>query len=54
MVTNHEVEELRLDVLPWDHFVQIQCTKPPYVVKRTTKLLAELGHDAERKQLKGQ
>ena len=54
MVTEQEVEELKPDVSLWDHLVRIQCTKPPDVVKKTAELLAEVGHDEEGKQLKGQ
>ena len=54
MVTEQEMEELKPLVRPWDRLVQIQCTKPPDVVKRTTELLAEVGHGEDGKQLKGQ
>ena len=54
MVTEQEMEELKPHVWPWDRLVVIQYTKPPDVVKRTAELLAELGHDAEEKRLKGQ
>ena len=54
MVTEQEVEELKPAAHRWHHFVHIQCTKPPDVVKRTAKLLAEERHDEEGKQLKGQ
>ena len=54
MVTKQEMEELKPHVWPWDCLVVIQCTKLPDVVKRTAELLAEVGHDAERWELKGQ
>ena len=58
MVTEQEVEELKADVRllmrPLCHLVQIQCTKPPDIVKRTAELLSEVGRDAKGKQLKGQ
>ena len=54
MVTEQEMEDLKLLVRPWDRLVQIQCTKPPDVVKRTAELLAEVGRDQEGEQLKGQ
>ena len=54
MVTEQEVEDLKPLVLSWNSLVCIQCTKPPDVVKRTAKLLAKVGRDAEGKQLKGQ
>ena len=54
MVTEQEMKELKPLLWPWDRLVQIQCTKPPDVVKRTTELLAEVGRDAERKQFRGQ
>ena len=54
MVTDQEVKDLKPLVRPWDRLVQIQCTKPPDVVKRTAELLAEVGRDDEGKQLKGQ
>ena len=54
MVTEQEMEELKPLVRLWDCVVEIQCTKPPDVVKRTAELLAEEGHDEEGKQLKGQ
>ena len=54
MVTEQEIEELKPLLCPWDHLVQIQCTKPPNVVKRTLELLAEVGCDGQGKQLKGQ
>ena len=54
MVTEQDVEELQPLVTPWDRLVEIQCTKPPDVVKRTAELLAEVECDGEGKQLKGQ
>ena len=54
MVTEQEMEELKPLGQPWDRLVQIQCTKPPDVVKRTAELLAEVGCDEEGKRLKGQ
>ena len=54
MVTEQEMEELKPLLNPWDRLVQIQCTKPPDVVKRTTELLAKVGHDGEGEKLKGQ
>ena len=54
MVTEQEMKELKPLLWPWDRLVQIQCTKPPDVVKRTAELLAEVGCDEEGKQLKGQ
>ena len=54
MVTEQEVEELKHVVRPWGHLVQLQCTKPPDVVKVTTELLAEVGRGEEGKRLKGQ
>ena len=53
-MTEQEMEELNPCERPWDSLVQIQCTKPPDVVKRTAELLAEAGCDEERKSLKGQ
>ena len=52
MVTEQEMEELKY--WHWDLLVHIQCTKLPDVVKRTAELLAEVGHDKEGKQFKGQ
>ena len=54
MVTEQEVDEMKPLVLSWNCLVQIQCTKPPDVVRRTAELLAEVGRDEEGKQLKGQ
>ena len=54
MLTEQEVEELKQAEWPWVGLVQIQCTKPPDVVKRTAELLAEVGRNEEGKQLKGQ
>ena len=54
MVTEQEMEELKQAVWPWGYLVQIQCTKPPDVVKGTAELLAEVGHDEGGKLLKGQ
>ena len=57
MLTEQEMEELkplRNHRLLWSDIVCIQCTKPPDVVKRTAELLAEVGHDEEGKELKGQ
>ena len=54
MVTKEEMEELKQTWWPWNCLVQIQCTKPPDVVRRTAELLAEVGRDEEEKQLKGQ
>ena len=53
MVTKQEVEELKQAGWPWRRLFGIQCTKPPDVVKRTTELLAEVGHGEEGKCLKG-
>ena len=50
ILTEQEIEELKQA----DRLVVIQCTKPPDVVKRTAELLAEVGHDEDGKQLKGQ
>ena len=67
MVTEQEVEELKQAKWLWGRLVEIQCTKPPDVVKRTAELLPEAkpsdvvkrtvelgGCDQERKRLKGQ
>ena len=54
MVTEQEMEELKTLVRPWNHLVDIQCTKPPDVVKRTAELLSEVGRHEKGKQLKGQ
>ena len=54
MVTQQELEELKQAEWPWDRLIEIQCTKPPNVVKGTAELLAEVGLDEEGKQLKGQ
>ena len=54
MVTEQEVEDLKPDVRPWSRLVEIQCTKPADVARKTAELLAELGHGKEGKHLKGQ
>ena len=54
MVTEQEVEDLKPADWPWDTLVQIQCTKSPDVVKRTTELLAEVGRIGKGHRLKGQ
>ena len=54
MVTELEMEELKPLLRPWSRLVEIQCTKPPDVVKKTAELLAEVGHDKEGNLLKGQ
>ena len=54
MLTEQEMEKLKPLDWDWDRLVQIQCTKPPDVVKRTAELLAEVGRDEEGEQLKGQ
>ena len=54
MVTEQEVEKLKPDMWLWNCLFEIQCTKPPDVVKRTAELLAEVGRDEEGEQLKGQ
>ena len=65
MVTQQELEDLKSAFFPlrpfimaakwpWDHLVQIQCTKPPHVVKRTAELLAEVRRNEEGYHLKGQ
>ena len=54
MLTKQEMEEMKPYVSCWVCIVQVQCTKPPDVVKRTAKLLAEVRRDEEGKQLKGQ
>ena len=53
-MTEQEMEELNPCERPWDSLVQIQCTKPPDVVKRTAELLADVGRDEDGHQLKGQ
>ena len=54
MVTEQEMEELKPDAYRWERLVEIQCTKPPDVVKRTAELLAEVGCYEKGKRLKGQ
>ena len=54
MLTEQDVEELKQAEVPWERLVRVQCTKPPDVLKRTLELLAEMGHDEEERQLKGQ
>ena len=54
MVTEQEMKELKPFDWPWGRLVEIQCTKPPDVMKRTAELLVEVGRDEEGKQLKGQ
>ena len=54
MVTEQEVEGLKQAEGPWERLVHIQCTKPPDVVKRTAKVLAEMELNEEGRQLKGQ
>ncbi len=54
MLTEQDVDELKRAEVPWDCLVRVQCTKPSDVVKRTAKLLVEMGLDEERWQLKGQ
>jgi len=54
MLTEQEKEVLKRATFHYNHLVQIQCTKPPDVVKRTAELLAEVGHHEHGKQLKGQ
>ena len=39
---------------PWECLAQIQCTKPPAVVKRTADLLDGVGRREEGNCLKGQ
>ena len=54
MLTKQGMEELKPPVWPWGRLVVIQCTKSPDVVNKTAELLAEVGHDEQGKQLKGQ
>ena len=54
MITEQEMEDQKPAEMPWNHLVRIQCTKPPDVVKRTAELLAEVGHDAKGRRMKGQ
>ena len=54
MLTEQDVEELKQAEVPWERLVRVQCIKPPDVLKRTLELLAEMGHDEEERQLKGQ
>ena len=54
VLTEQEMEELKPLWWPWSRLVQIQCTKPPDVVKRTAELLAEVKCDGDGKYLKGQ
>ena len=54
MVTEQEMEKLKQSQWPWIHLVEIQCTKPPDVMKRTAELLAEVELDEYVKDLKGQ
>ena len=53
MVTEQEMEELKQVVPPWDRIVQMQCTKPPDVAKRTVELLAQVEREVEQNHLKG-
>ena len=55
MVTEQKVKDLKYSsAWPWIHLVEIQCTNPPNVVKRTAKLLEEVGHTEEQNLLEGQ
>ena len=54
MLTKQDVEELKRAEVPWECLVRVQCTKPPDVVKRTAKVLAEMELNEEGRQLKGQ
>ena len=54
MVTEQELEDLKPAIQPWDRLAQIQCTKPPAVVKKTADLLDEVGRKKEGNCLKGQ
>ena len=56
IVTKQGVEDFtsRQNVSLFHRLVQIQCTKPHDVVKRTAELLAEVGREQERMGLEGQ
>ena len=54
MVTEQEMKGLKVVVSLWGQLVQIQCTKPPHVVKRTAELLAEAGCDERQTHLKSE
>ena len=54
MVTEQDMEELKVLGWPWSRLVEIQCTKPPDVARETAELLAEVGHGERGKRLKGQ
>ena len=54
MVTVQEVDRFKPATCPWRLLVQIQYTKRPAMVTRTSKLVAEVQQDEESSLLKGQ
>lgn len=54
MVTKQEMEEMKLVEVVWSCLARIQCTKPPDVVTRTTKLLVMVRQHEAKDLLKGQ
>ena len=54
MVTEQEVEDLKVAVRPWKNLVHIQYTKPPDAVTRTVELLDETKCYEKADLLRGQ
>ncbi len=53
IVTEQDVKDLKSREWPWLFLVQIQCTKPPDIVRRTAVLLVEVLRNEEATLLKG-
>ena len=54
MITEQDLEDLKMNVFVFDHLVRIQCTKPPDVVTRTAELLDGVNETLYANQLRGQ
>ena len=54
MVTEQEMEDIKLAEVVWSCLACTQCIKPPDVVTRTTELLVMARHHEAKDLLKGE
>ena len=54
MITDQELEYLKMNVFVFDRLVRIQRTKPPDVVTRTAELLDGVNETHYANKLRGQ
>ena len=53
LVTEDEVKRMKGGGYPSDRVVNVQYTKPPEVMRRTTDMLDKYGHNEKARQLRG-